>query len=558
MALEIERQLLKRLTFSFLPITQVNQNWRLQVRMDERDNMPNTPSKLPQPTKVKTEFAPIMRSANPIDERQSIVNPLKTSTSDPKRRRAGKLVDQTTLHRQRSVNAQQSFETEWVKKSVGNLEVKRNQGLKIDLSLQNQSNLENSVVKEQNIHLLDENAQLKDNNKQLLFEIERLNHQLSNSIQNSKETDHLVARKVELEQELSELNRNLRDERLKYEGKIGELELALKKTSSESFVFSANLAAVSLELSNVKSELEKKIQENQMLNNQNLTMSNDIQDLEAKLREAESIRRSLFNTIQELKGNIRVFCRLKPTMENSCISISNSDSNSLEIVQQSENNGRPRVSNFTFDRVFSPQATQQAIWEEVSQLIQSALDGYRVCIFAYGQTGSGKTFTMEGNIHDEVNCGIIPRSVQKIFQDIRTLSSLGWNYTMEVSFLEIYNDTIRDLLCTKESSLRYEIKHESNSTHVTNLIVEQVSNEQEVMSLLNRASRNRSVGETQCNERSSRSHSVFTAKLKGTNSKTGQSCDGLLNLIDLAGSERLDQSGATGDRKKETCAINKR
>ena len=203
------------MSFSFLPITQVNQNWQLQVRMDERDNMPNTPSKLLQPTKVKTEFAPIMRSAAPIDERQSIVNPLKTSTSDPKRRRAGKLVEQTTLHKQRSVNAQQSFETEWVKKSVGNLEVKRNQGLKIDLALQNQSNLEISATKEQNIHLLDENAQLKDNNKQLVVEIERLNYQLSNPIQNTKETDHLVARKVELEQELSELNRNLRDERFK-------------------------------------------------------------------------------------------------------------------------------------------------------------------------------------------------------------------------------------------------------------------------------------------------------------------------------------------------------
>jgi kinesin family protein C1 len=204
------------------------------------------------------------------------------------------------------------------------------------------------------------------------------------------------------------------------------------------------------------------------------------------------------------------------------------------------------------------------VFIEISQLVQSALDGYKVCIFAYGQTGSGKTYTMMGNPELDDQKGMIPRSLEQIFQASQTLNSQGWKYKMQASMLEIYNETIRDLLAANRmaaqdgGSSKYTIKHDANgNTHVSDLTVVDVTSISEVSSLLRRAAQSRSVGRTQMNEESSRSHCVFTLRIFGVNEGTDQQVQGVLNLIDLAGSERLNKSGATGDRLKETQAINK-
>ncbi|MFS7921149.1 putative minus-end-directed kinesin ATPase [Helianthus anomalus] len=130
--------------------------------------------------------------------------------------------------------------------------------------------------------------------------------------------------------------------------------------------------------------------------------------------------------------------------------------------------------------------------------------------------------------------------------------------------LEIYNETIRDLLTinrpgsTEARTKQYVIKHDANgNTHVSDLTVVDVRSSREVSFLLNRAAQSRSVGMTQMNEQSSRSHFVFTMRITGVNESTEQQVHGVLNLIDLAGSERLSKSGSTGDRLKETQAINK-
>jgi kinesin family protein C1 len=138
---------------------------------------------------------------------------------------------------------------------------------------------------------------------------------------------------------------------------------------------------------------------------------------------------------------------------------------------------------------------------------------------------------------------------------------LGWEYSLEASFLEIYNETIRDLLAPDhQASLNapsFEIKHgPGGKTTVTDLSVVPVCDRETIMELLQKASKARAVGETLCNQRSSRSHSVFILSINGHNKHTGESCQGVLNLVDLAGSERLSQSGATGDRLRETQAIN--
>lgn len=220
-----------------------------------------------------------------------------------------------------------------------------------------------------------------------------------------------------------------------------------------------------------------------------------------------------------------------------------------------------KTHNFTFDRVFSPSETQKDCFEEISQLVQSALDGYNVCIFAYGQTGSGKTYTMQGpNTVTESTVGMIPRAVQQIYDVAQRLKQFDWNYTMEGQFLEIYNETIHDLLgdATKYGQIKHEIHHGKNGkTTVSNMTTVELDSPSKVKMMLRKASQNRATGATNLNERSSRSHSVFTLKLIGHNRKTGENTTGILNLIDLAGSERLSTSGSVGDRLRETQAINK-
>ncbi|XP_010482874.1 PREDICTED: kinesin-like protein KIN-14N [Camelina sativa] len=302
-----------------------------------------------------------------------------------------------------------------------------------------------------------------------------------------------------------------------------------------------------------------------------IDLKSRVEEAELKLVEGEKLRKKLHNTILELKGNIRVFCRVRPLLpgenngeEGKTISYPTSLEalgRGIDLMQNAQKH------SFTFDKVFLPTASQQDVFIEISQLVQSALDGYKVCIFAYGQTGSGKTFTMMGRPGNPEEKGLIPRSLEQIFETRQSLRSQGWKYELQVSMLEIYNETIRDLLSTNKEAVRtdngvspqkHAIKHDaSGNTHVAELTILDVKSSREVSFLLDHAARNRSVGKTQMNEQSSRSHFVFTLRISGVNESTEQQVQGVLNLIDLAGSERLSKSGSTGDRLKETQAINK-
>ncbi|KAE8703195.1 Kinesin-1 [Hibiscus syriacus] len=300
-------------------------------------------------------------------------------------------------------------------------------------------------------------------------------------------------------------------------------------------------------------------------------LQNRLEDAEYKLIEGEKLRKKLHNTILELKGNIRVFCRVRPQLPDDSLSNQGkvfSYPTSMEYLGRGidmTQNGQKH--SFTFDKVFMPDTSQEEVFVEISQLVQSALDGYKVCIFAYGQTGSGKTYTMMGKPVSPDEKGLIPRSLEQIFQTKQALQPQGWRYKMQVSMLEIYNETIRDLLSPIRDSSRiengsagkqYTIKHDANgNTQVSDLTIVDVHSSREVAYLLDRAAHSRSVGKTHMNEQSSRSHFVFTMRITGVNESTEQQVQGVLNLIDLAGSERLSKSGSTGDRLKETQAINK-
>ncbi|KAG0469841.1 hypothetical protein HPP92_016541 [Vanilla planifolia] len=307
------------------------------------------------------------------------------------------------------------------------------------------------------------------------------------------------------------------------------------------------------------------LQENEAQKNLVCELQSHVADLEYQLVEAEKLRKKLHNTILELKGNIRVFCRVRPALPEVDSGVADALVVSYPTGVEYLGRGIDLMHNaqkysFTFDKVFAHEASQEDVFVEISQLVQSALDGYKVCIFAYGQTGSGKTYTMMGKPEAPEQKGLIPRSLEQIFETSQALQCQGWKYKMQASMLEIYNETIRDLLSPNRSNSidqtlnkQYTIKHDSSgNTHVSDLTVVDVCSINEVSFLLNQAARSRSVGRTQMNEQSSRSHCVFTLRISGMNDATEQQVQGVLNLIDLAGSERLAKSGSTGDRLKET------
>ncbi|KAH6625870.1 P-loop containing nucleoside triphosphate hydrolase protein [Boeremia exigua] len=284
-----------------------------------------------------------------------------------------------------------------------------------------------------------------------------------------------------------------------------------------------------------------------------------------KLRQEETLRRKLFNQVQELKGNIRVMCRVRPAHASETdpakISFPDVDTDSKEVAIQ----GPEKISatgkditasyQYSFDRVFGPKSQNLEVFDEISQLVQSALDGYNVCIFCYGQTGSGKTYTMSSAD------GMIPLATAQIYAEAKRLEEKGWRYKIEGSFLEVYNETYNDLLGRSEDldKKKVEVRHDpvKKQTNLENTVSIELDGPDRVTELLKTADKNRTVAATKANMRSSRSHSVFILKLVGTNEITGERSEGTLNLVDLAGSERLEHSKVEGARLKETQNINK-
>ena len=400
----------------------------------------------------------------------------------------------------------------------------------------------------------------------------------------------------ELKAEIEVLKKRLIDERNDFESKIKvlerdmeELKLELQSSKSEIATYKATIStqtAVQLQLESEISILKSKLStQNDVVQDQTTVIESrekEIMELNAivevskqKIFEHEEMRKKLHNEIQELKGNIRVFCRVRPQLNEEVLSeeskmvVLDEKPNVIELVQSLESASGNKLSKsypFQFDKVFDPKSKQSEVFEEISQLVQSALDGYNISIFAYGQTGSGKTYTMQGpeNIMGadvgSVDSGMIPRAVEQIFECVEKLKEYKWSYEMEAQYLEIYNETLRDLLTkSNNSNEKYDIKHDAatSKTIVTNAKVIKVSSPTQIYELLKTASENRAVAATACNERSSRSHSVFSLRLQGYNNATEETRFGVLNLIDLAGSERLAQSKAAGDRLKETQNINK-
>ena len=297
----------------------------------------------------------------------------------------------------------------------------------------------------------------------------------------------------------------------------------------------------------------------------------------AKWRNELKKRRMLQDQLQELKGSIRVMCRIRPADagEETAVSV-NGDSD--VVLTQPGKDGR---KSFTFDHVFGATSKQAQVFEEVEPVLDSVLSGFNVCIFAYGQTGSGKTFTMEGAKRSDSAdlAGINPRALARLFEliaDKQQLAAIGggnaasaddgWSYEVQVSYLEIYNENLRDLLSTptqgpdkgKRPSQSLDVRSVPGvAVSVPGLTTVGVKSAAEVEAALQRGAGRRSVSATKCNSESSRSHSIVMVNVTGRNSVSGATTHGKLHLVDLAGSERVKKSEVSGQGMAEAQHINK-
>lgn len=274
----------------------------------------------------------------------------------------------------------------------------------------------------------------------------------------------------------------------------------------------------------------------------------DMGQMVSAYKTIERQRRETYNKIQDLKGNLRVYCRIKPLgagEESECVSIV--DDMTIRIKDLDTN----QHQDHEFDLVIGPKATQEEIFEEARPLATSVLDGYNVCIFAYGQTGSGKTYTMEGPPN---NRGINYRTVRELFNVAKERSS-DYQFHLSVSVMEIYNDKAFDL-SSGRTAAKVRWAGDEAGVVVEPLAKKAVNSADDVQDALDKAYANRSIAGTNMNAHSSRSHCVLTVYVTARNLSTNTQIRGKLHLIDLAGSERVKQSGVEGDRLKEASHIN--
>lgn len=258
------------------------------------------------------------------------------------------------------------------------------------------------------------------------------------------------------------------------------------------------------------------------------------------LSRANSERKRLHNELMELKGNIRVFVRVRPFLpweeEHQNESVTTIKPDRISVYNESD----ARKRAFEFDHIFPPPASQEDVYAQVEPFIRSFLDGFNVCLFAYGVTNSGKTYTMEGVPGES---GVIGRSLASIF------SSVAPNTRVSCSCVQIYNEAVYDLL---NDMAVLELRNgESESFYAQNVKQVGIDSLEDATRLLRAAAQQRSTNSTRLNQSSSRSHFVVTVHL------SGPTVSSKLNLVDLAGSENVNRSGASGSILTEAKNINR-
>ncbi|XP_063537382.1 kinesin-like protein unc-104 isoform X3 [Cydia strobilella] len=270
-------------------------------------------------------------------------------------------------------------------------------------------------------------------------------------------------------------------------------------------------------------------------------------------------------------SSVKVAVRVRPfnsreiARDSKCI-IEMSGNTTVIVNPKAPPGNKDAAKSFNFDFSYwshnpsDPEFSSQVmVYKDIGEeMLQHAFDGYNICIFAYGQTGAGKSYTMMGRDEDQ---GIIPNICKDLFRRIRQTTSDDLKYSVEVSYMEIYCERVRDLLNPKNKGNLRVREHPALGPYVEDLSKLAVTSYQDIYDLIDEGNKARTVAATNMNETSSRSHAVFTIFF--TQQRHDQTTDLMsekvskISLVDLAGSERADSTGAKGTRLKEGANINK-
>ena len=359
--------------------------------------------------------------------------------------------------------------------------------------------------------------------------------------------------------EVAELKQRAEDDMKDLKERLGDVSTRVKPMVGAISFLASNYKTLSKEVRALQGEIEPAVKQcKRDLLRTLADVDKQYKEMLRKYRKEMALRKKLHNQLVDLRGNIRVFGRVRPIIGEDGKDLSkvkvvvNCDQTDDQLIKVER---KGKHSQFELDQVFSPTSQQEDVFEAAKDVITSCIDGYNVCIFAYGQTGSGKTFTMDG---PDDNPGLNRRALSHLFSIVEEKKG-DWSYEIEVSVLEIYNETVVDLLAEKPSKKGLEVRHGKSGPYVEGLSKHVVSDADEVRKHFLHAQKLRSTSSTDMNERSSRSHALLIVYVTGTNLSTGVTTKGKLNLIDLAGSERVAKSGAIDDkdRFKEATNINR-
>lgn len=248
--------------------------------------------------------------------------------------------------------------------------------------------------------------------------------------------------------------------------------------------------------------------------------------------------------------NIKVIARFRPDNTDENVVEYSPDGQSVNVLIDG------RYQDYIYDRVFDDGSEQQQLFDySVRQTTDDLAEGYNGTVLCYGQTGAGKSYTVMGELDEDENKGLVPRIFERIFEIIEQ-SPRTLEYTLGVSYMEIYNEKLRDLLDPGNNGKLAIHENRVDGVYVSNLETFYVADLTDVYTILKQGSVNRTTGSTRMNRTSSRSHAIFQINLASKDLETGIVKTGKLFLVDLAGSEKIDKTGATGQLLEEAKKIN--
>ena len=388
---------------------------------------------------------------------------------------------------------------------------------------------------------LDYIEELETKEKYLIYELEELNKKIERQFLETGELERKdTAKIVNIKHQKDVIMKEL-----SFTEKLKQQEMEQYKTLEETgnkleMEFKEQSEVLALYKHKIE-EMERKDKEEQ---EEFIKLEEELRNLlkqrkedENQLIEFKEKRREINNELQTLKGNIRVYLRIKPLGKDKKCVLKISDNHQLTLLlpaESAKSKHAKKSYEYKFEHIFDHGTTQKEIFEELQGLMQSVIDGFNVCIFAYGPTGTGKTYTITGDGTDK-NKGLAPRAIESLFKEIEANNTKDTETTCQVQMLELYNN--------KEVNLLDKEKMTVHSFY-------------EAFQIYTNASKKRVTAGTNINDQSSRSHLIFKLSINIKKEAEKKVRNGTLVLVDLAGSERYDMVKTKGDRFKETVAIN--